>query len=499
VDGVRAEAFIAFGDVLVTLIADAVHHVDLLPVGMSVPTGVSGCGRRAVLDEEACKLTLPSQGYLGYNSAMIVAEVRQYIEGRVQGDVIYPCYESFSLAKIPSVILSLLGVPQPDHALLQMARAAAGNRPSQPKVVLLLIDGFGWQHWLRYAERYEALRRLTSRGTVAPITTVFPSTTAAALTAIHSGLTPQEHGLPEWWVYFDELETIAASLPFTALGDHGRDRLLEIGVKPTLLFQGRTIYQTLAKAQVPSFTFTRSAYAHSAYSSMVHRGSVTIPFINASDLLVNLRRKISEVPGPAYFYVYWDAADAIAHHYGPHTEHYEAELAGFTYLLQRELIDKTPTQIATDVLLMVTADHGHINVSPRDTLYLNRYPTLVQSLAVSPGGKRILPWGSPRDVFLRVEEEKLPAMASWLTARLDGKATVITTEEAFRRQLFGIGKQHRHFQRRVGNLLILPQRDCLIWYEHLKGKKFTLRGMHGGLRVDEMLIPLAVANLAALQ
>jgi len=430
---------------------------------------------------------------------MIVAEVQQYIEDRTHGEMIYPCYESYCLAKLPSVVLALLGLPQPDHALRQLVYNALGDHRPPGKVIVLLIDGFGWHHWLRYAERYEVINRLTSRGTVAPITTVFPSTTAAALTSTHTGLTPQEHGLPEWWVYFDELETIAASLPFTALGDHGRDRLLEIGVKPTLLFQGRTIYQTLAKARVPSFTFIRSAYAHSAYSSMVHRGSATIPFINASDLLVNLRRKISEVPGPAYFYVYWDAADAIAHHYGPHTEHYEAELAGFTYLLQRELIDKTPAQIATDVLLMVTADHGHINVSPRDALYLNRYPTFVQSLAVSPGGKRILPWGSPRDVFLRVQEEKLPAMASWLTERLAGQATVITTEEALRRQLFGTGKRHKHFQRRVGNLLILPQRDCLIWYEHLKGKKFTLRGMHGGLRVDEMLIPLAIANLAALQ
>jgi hypothetical protein len=430
---------------------------------------------------------------------MIVAEVQRYIEDHTQGDVIYPCYESYCLAKLPTVVLALLGLPQPDHPLLQLVYNALGDHRPPGKVIVLLIDGFGWHHWLRYAERYEVINRITNRGTVAPITTVFPSTTAAALTTTHTGLTPQEHGLPEWWVYFDELDTIAASLPFTALGDHGRDRLLEVGVKPTLLFQGRTIYQTLAKAHVPSFTFIRNAYAHSAYSSMVHRGSATIPFINSSDLLVNLRQKISEVPGPVYFYVYWDAADAIAHHYGPYTEHYEAELAGFTYLLQRELIDKTPTQIAADVLLMVTADHGHINVSPRHTLYLNRYPTLVQSLAVSPSGKRILPWGSPRDVFLRMQEEKLPTIASWLTERLAGKATVITIEEAFRRQLFGIGKQHRHFRRRVGNLLILPQRDCLIWYEHLKGKKFTLRGMHGGLRVDEMLIPLAIANLAALQ
>jgi hypothetical protein len=75
---------------------------------------------------------------------MIVAEVQQYIEGRIREDVIYPCYESFSLAKIPSTILALLGVSQPDHALLQAVRTTLDDRPPPAKIVLLLIDGFGW-------------------------------------------------------------------------------------------------------------------------------------------------------------------------------------------------------------------------------------------------------------------------------------------------------------------------------------------------------------------
>jgi Type I phosphodiesterase / nucleotide pyrophosphatase len=430
---------------------------------------------------------------------MILTEIQHSIEDRAQGDMLYPCYESYCLSKLPSVVLALLGIPQPDHVLLKMVRDFLGDRRPPSKVVLVLIDGFGWHQWLQYAEHYEFFNRVTRRGVVAPITTVFPSTTAAALTTVHSGLTPQEHGLPEWWVYFDELETIAASLPFTPLGARGRDKLLEAGVKPSILFQGKTIYQTLANAGVPSFTFIRDAYAHSAYSSVVHKGSVTVPFINASDLLVNLRQRLSEVVGPAYFFVYWDVVDAIAHTYGPHTAQYHAELTGFSYLLQREFLAKVSTHAAADVLLMVTADHGHINVAPRAALYLNRYPKFVQSLQVSRAGRRILPWGSPRDVFLRVQEERLLEIAAWLTKRLAGKATVMTIAEALQRQLFGGGKLHKHFKRRVGNLLILPAGDHLIWFEHLKGKKFGLLGMHGGLRPDEMLIPLAMVDLAALQ
>jgi hypothetical protein len=430
---------------------------------------------------------------------MILPEIQRYIEDRTHEETVHPCYESYCLSQLPSAVLGLLGVPQPDHALLKVVQNVSVRRRQPPKIVVLLIDGFGWHQWLRYAEHYDFFTRVTERGAVAPITTVFPSTTAAALTTVHSGLTPQEHGLPEWWVYFDELDTIAATLPFTPIGARGRDKLLEAGVRPSILFRGTTIYQRLAEAHVPSFTMIRNAYAHSAYSSVVHKGSVTVPFINSSDLLVNLRRRLVEVSGPAYFFVYWDAVDAIAHTYGPHTEQYHAELAGFSYLLRRELIENTPEHVAGDILLLVTADHGHINVSPRQTLYLSRYPRLVRSLDISHTGRRIEPWGSPRDVFLRVRQDQLADTASWLTERLAGKATVMTSAEALQRRLFGVGRPHRRFARRVGNLLILPTHDHLIWYEHLKGKKFSLRGVHGGLRPDEMLIPLAAVNLAALR
>jgi predicted AlkP superfamily pyrophosphatase or phosphodiesterase len=430
---------------------------------------------------------------------MILTEVLQNIHQYASGDLVRPYYESYCLSKLPSAILALLGIAQPQNTVLEVIQHAVGHRRHPPKVVLLLIDGFGWQQWRQYAERYDFFQRLTTHGVVAPLTTVFPSTTAAALTTVHSGLTPLEHGLPEWWVYFDELDIMAATLPFSPLGAQGRDVLRRTGVKPTLLFQGQTVYQTLARAGTPSFTMLRNAYAYSAYSSVVHKGSTRLSYINSSDMLVNLRQKIAEISGPAYFYVYWDAVDAIAHTYGPHTEQYHAELAGFSYLLQREVVEKISPAVAGDVILIVTADHGHINVSPRDTLYLNRYPRLIRSLQVSPAGKRILPWGSPRDVFLRVPEETRTATAAWLSKRLRHKATVLSIDEALKQGLFGLGKPHQRFRNRVGDLLILPHRHELIWYEHLKGKKFELRGMHGGLTADEMLIPLAVARLSALQ
>lgn len=326
------------------------------------------------------------------------------------------------------------------------------------------------------------------------MTTVFPSTTATTLTTIHSGLTPQEHGLPEWWVYFDELDKIIVTLPFTLLGEEGRDTLLKAGVDPKILFDGETIYETLSKSKVPSFTFIRDTYARSVYSKSVHRGSEITSFINSSDLLVNLRKKIAEVPTPAYFYIYWDAVDSISHTYGPHTEQYLAELNGFFYLMQEEFIQKMGKNSAEEISILVTSDHGQVNVNPKQTIYLNQYSEIVDNFRIGASGNKILPWGSPRDVFLAVKTEKLNQVFEFLTKTLQNKVAVMKIEKALKEGLFGQGNLHKKFRNRVGNILILPRGNSTVWYEHFKDEKLDLLGMHGGLSPDEMLIPFAVAK-----
>ena len=53
----------------------------------------------------------------------------------------------------------------------------------------------------------------------------------------------------------------------------------------------------------------------------------------------------------------------------------------------------------------------------------------------------------------------------------------------------------RRFVDRAGDILILPRMNNLVWYEHIKGQSFDLRGMHGGLTEKELLIPFAISRL----
>ena len=407
-----------------------------------------------------------------------------------------PDYSGYCLSNVPSTIMSILGVSQTRPAL---PRDALGGTETSgvDNVILLLCDGFGYNEWKRQ-ERKGFVGALSSKGSVRPISTVFPSTTAAALTTVTTGLTPQEHGLPEWYVYMDEVGEMIVTLPFSRVGDRGRDTLVG-QMNPKTLFDGETIFSKLRAGGVKCTSLISRSLAHTSYSSISRGGSEVIPYTWASDLTVSLRRLIEGSRGRNFFYVYWSYVDTVEHVYGPNTDESEVEASLISHAFQEGFLSKFDREAAKRTLILVTADHGQIQVEPRKTLYMNRYRKLTQSLERNPSGGPILPWGSARDVYLRVEETKLEEVRLYLERKLEGVASVMTTKEAIDHGLFGMGKPTKKFLRRVGNLMILPHGVKTVWFRYREMDPLSLRGHHGGLTRDEMTIPLAAAWVSDLQ
>src|SRR5919205_4341991 len=81
-------------------------------------------------------------------------------------------------------------------------------------VVLLIIDGLGDNYLRRHGAGSELARRRKRA-----LTSVFPSTTASAITTSYTGCTPLEHGLTGWFTYFGEAACVCAALPFKSRGD----------------------------------------------------------------------------------------------------------------------------------------------------------------------------------------------------------------------------------------------------------------------------------------
>ncbi len=56
------------------------------------------------------------------------------------------------------------------------------------KVILFILDAFGWRFLERYGERFPFLQRILKEGSLSKLTSQFPRTTACHMTTIHSGL-----------------------------------------------------------------------------------------------------------------------------------------------------------------------------------------------------------------------------------------------------------------------------------------------------------------------
>jgi hypothetical protein len=430
---------------------------------------------------------------------MIFEEVGDSIRKQSSdGDFLYPCYEGTCISNIPGTILNLFNVGNDKLPKLPL-EVDSHLRDGVDKVVLFVLDGFGYNQFLRCYKDHPFLKKLADKSDVFPLTSIFPSQTTNALTTLNTGLTPQEHALFEYYLYLKEADCIVNSLYFEPIGSKRRNELVERGFNPSILFRGNTIQNSLKEVGVKSFTHIYASYAYSQYSKLLFADSTLIPSLKSSDLIVTLKKKLEQEKGPAYFFVHLSNLDVISHEYGPNSYEYNAELSAISYLLDNELIQKVDVKTARQTLFLLTSDHGEVTIVPEDTTYLNGFTDVLCNLKQGRTGKTILPTGSARDVFLHVKEEKLAETQDLLTNKIGDKARVIETRDAVGEGLFGRGEVSSQFVDRAGNLLILPYRNETVWFEHFADIKYNPVGQHGGLNEEEMLVPLAITKLDDLK
>jgi predicted AlkP superfamily pyrophosphatase or phosphodiesterase len=352
-------------------------------------------------------------------------------------------------------------------------------------VVLFLIDGFGWRFYERFQDA-PFIQRIAKHGRIEKLTSQFPSTTAAHVTTIHTGLPVGQSGVHEWYYYEPQVDAIIAPLLFSYSGTTERDTLKPSGVKPASLYPQGTFYPALKKAGVKPFAFGVRDYTPSTYSGVVMNGAEQRAFKTLSEAFVNLGLLLENQTKPAYVNLYFDKIDSLAHEYGPTAPQTEAEIE--TFLLMMEYYFERVFRGKKRVLFLMTADHGQAEVDPKTTIYLNtnpRFAGVERFIKTNRQGKLLVPAGSARDMFLYIKDDMLDEAQSFLAPRLGGKADVVKTEYLINEGYFGAEVSPR-FRERVGNLVILPYRyESVWWYEKDRFEQKFL-GHHGGLTPQEM-------------
>src|SRR3954471_18794709 len=179
-----------------------------------------------------------------------------------------PNYAGGSLVNlIASLVAARGGVARHRELDLMPARELSDAR----NVVLLIVDGLGDRYVRQRGAGGELARR--RRGA---LTSVFPSTTASAITTSYTGCTPLEHGLTGWFTYFGQAGCVAAALPFRSRGDLAL--LSTRGVTAETIFDTPPFFPTLAAR---SIVVSYRDIIDSHYNSIHCRGAEKLAYEKA--------------------------------------------------------------------------------------------------------------------------------------------------------------------------------------------------------------------------
>jgi predicted AlkP superfamily pyrophosphatase or phosphodiesterase len=384
-----------------------------------------------------------------------------------------PRYDAGGFASLPQRLTDLLTAPQKYEA-----------------VVLFLVDGFGWRFFEKF-QQAPFLKTIARLGLVEKLIAQFPSTTAAQLTTLHTGMPVGEHGIFEWIYYEPLLDALIAPLLFSFAGTSLRDTLKSTGAKPHRLFPNTTLYQRLRKQGVTSTIFQHREYTPSSFGDVIFAGAKASGYKSLPEALINLAEALARSTTPSYFVLYNEKIDTISHEYGPDSAQTSAEIQAFLMIMEKIFL-KALRGSRRKILFLLTADHGQSETDPQTTVYLNRQPRfagLEKFLKTDRQGQLLVPGGSARDFFLYIQPGLVEEAQAFLTPRLEGRAEVRKVADMMSEGWFGPLLSPR-FCARAGDLVILPYRyESVWWYERNKYEQ-KYHGHHGGLTPQEMEIPL---------
>ena len=319
------------------------------------------------------------------------------------------------------------------------------------RVVLLLVDGLGWNQLQERAHVAPTISAMTG----GLITSVAPSTTATALTSLTTGLTPGEHGLIGY-----RMDMGGVVMNTLRWGDGRVDLRREFPprqVQPCPPFLGSSV-PVISMADKEGSGFTE---AHlSGVKAMGWRAASSIP--------VTIERALAD--GERFVYAYYDGVDKIAHERG-FGDYYDSELS-FADAMVASIIERLPA----DTVLLVTADHGQVHVGG-NTISLGA--DVMEHVRIQSGEGRFR-WLHAR----RGREAGLLESCR----RFDDVAWVVTREQVVDEKWFG-GRVSADALRRMGDVALVPFAP-VSFEDPADGGLFDLVCRHGSLTADEMLVPL---------
>lgn len=333
-------------------------------------------------------------------------------------------------------------------------------------IIILLIDGMGYEFIKKYGKGTFFQKHLQDR-----LTSIFPSTTAAAITAYSTGLATKQHALTGWFVYFREVATAAVGLPFTA-----RAATTELPIPANLLLNFYNLYDNINRT---SYYIAPTSIKDTSVSKILTGTAKRFGYNTLKGFRSQILKALKQENFRKYIYAYWPVFDKKCHLHGvksAKTQQHFYELDLFVQNLARKLQN-------TNSLLIITSDHGMLDIKPQNTFYMKDHPKLAETLIMPLSGE-------PRIPYCYVKATRHDDFLEYMNKNLSQFFQVRKSSELVKENFFGIGYKNEKLEDRIGDYTLLPKGDYVFRDGVLNEKIHDFIGYHAGTSAKEMYIPL---------
>lgn len=333
--------------------------------------------------------------------------------------------------------------------------------PPAPRFVVMVVDGLG-HHLLQ--EHADVAPFLASLSGVPDVVCGVPSTTATSLTSLGTGLRAGEHGV------------VGYTSRVPATGERLNSLTWDQPVDPDTWQPHRTVLELLQDAGVAASSVNDAKFEGSGLTRCSQRG---VPYHGIASVWERLDVVVDVVEAAArsVVYAYESRLDHTGHAKGCTSPEWRDMLAA----VDAELADLREA-LPADAVLVVTADHGMIDLPQEGRFDIEEHPPLRDDVVLVAGEARF------RHVYTRAGAEADVA-ARW--SELLGDRAIVSTQAGLDDWFGPISPDVRG---RIGDVVVASLGDFAVFSSADFAIEMKMHGFHGSVSEAELAIPLLVAQ-----
>lgn len=391
--------------------------------------------------------------------------------GRLQIEVSDGAERCVRLAPMPIMVpTGLADGPHLAAVLPSCVAAMRGERnelrlPPLRSAVVALVDGLGMSDLRAHSGHARTL--VSAIGSRSLARTGGPTTTAAAIASLTTGVSAGTHGIVGYAVRDPETGMLVNQLSGWGSGS----------VQPQSWQRVPTVFEQ--HPEIRSVVVGQSRYESSGFTAAVLRGAEYIA-VNDMTERVEAAAELTRGPEPVLVYLYVPELDMAAHASGTSSGRWISALETLDAAMK-----SSEAALARDAALLVTADHGMVDVPSSSHVAIDESARLVDGVDCVGG--------DPRLVHLYLEDgadvADVAALAEAWRAQEGSRAWVLTRDEAIAAGIFGATDPT--VAPRIGDVLIAA-RERVAYYDTRTASTASraMVGQHGSFTAEEREVPL---------